>query len=139
MKTLNVPELQLLRKDIEAALASVAAKHNISLRTGKCKFSSANAEMKLEIAVLDQSGVAETKELAALKLAASMTGVSDEVLFKEFKSFSGTTYVLCGYCPRKPKYPFLAKSKDDGKIYGLTRPTVLVGLGFPVNSDKLAW
>ena len=50
MSTINKDFLRDLRVDIEAALKSVAKKHEISLETGRCTFdpSSGNFTMKVE-------------------------------------------------------------------------------------------
>lgn len=135
MKQINKPFLQDLRKDIEAALASVAAKHGISIKTGTCKFMPENAEMRLQIAVLNDEGAAETRELVSLKNFLARHSLTLEQAQKPIKyGYEGRTYIIVGYQPNKPKYSFLGRCQQDGKNYGLVHEGVLAALGLPSNA-----
>ena len=106
------PTLRALRTDIDAALAAVGAKHGISVTAGSASFRDTNATFKLECAMLNSAGVAESKELVALKEC------YPELVNKRITFGRGTNGFIIGYNPRASQYPFLVKTVKG--IYKIT-------------------
>ena len=67
MVTIDKLSCQTLRDEINAALAAVAARHNISISAGSCTYTANNATFKLAVAVRNASGVVESKERTDFK------------------------------------------------------------------------
>ena len=106
------PALRALRTDIDAALAAVGAKHGISVTAGHASFRDTNATFKLECALLNSDGKAESKELVALKEC------YPELVNKRITFGRGTNGFIIGYNPRASQYPFLVKTVKG--IYKIT-------------------
>jgi len=66
IKNLNPDVLKALSLDINAALQAVAAKHGVSLSTGRSTYADTHAEMKLHIGVVDANGNEHSRERDAL-------------------------------------------------------------------------
>jgi hypothetical protein len=107
-----------LRKEMEAAMQVVAAKHGIVIKFGNCKFSPENASFKLDVATKAQNGSVITREATAFKQSAVYYGLKSEDLGKVF-TFNGKTFKLTGLLPKSRKYPFQATCLQDGKSYKL--------------------
>ncbi len=66
IKNLNPDVLKALASDIDTALKAVAEKHGLSITTGNSRYDDQNAEMKLKICTLDDTGAKHTRERNAL-------------------------------------------------------------------------
>jgi len=114
------PVLRALRADINAALAAVGAKHGISVTAGNASFRDDSATFKLECALLNSDGVAESKEMLALKEC-----YPDLVNKRVTIGRCGTNGMIIGYNHRAHQYPFLVKT-----VKGIYKITALqAGLG----------
>jgi hypothetical protein len=102
-KNINKDLLKNLRADIDAALAAVASKYDIALKTGGCRFTETNATFKLEASVKSDGGKVITKDMQALISYKRLLGVTDGHLDTPF-TFRGDVYVLAGYKPRSDKF-----------------------------------
>ena len=103
--------LRVLRADIEAALASVAAKHNLTVTTGGIRYSPTLATVKVEFAK-EGSGNRVEQEF---KRYAELFDLSPDDLGKKFK-FNGAVFTVTGLKPNSPKFPLLA-TRADGKVF----------------------
>mgnify|MGYP003337943511 FL=1 len=130
MKTTTITRdvLNALRADLDAAIAAVAAKHGVSMKTGSARFSSAAATMKVEIATISATGEVISKTLAALRANYKWLGLTEAHLNATF-SIAGHTYKLAGYNSRRYAKPFEIKCLDNGKTYVTTKDTVFNALG----------
>jgi len=106
------PTLRALRVEIDAALAAVGAKHGISVTASGASFRDSNATFKLECAMLNNDGKAETKEMVCLKECYPEL-VDKRVTFG--RNYNGS---IIGYNPRAPQYPFLVKTVKG--VYKIT-------------------
>lgn len=102
-QTITKDLLKNLRADIDAALASVASKYDITLRAGNCRFTETNATFKLEASVKTDGGKVITKDMQALISYKRLLGVTDGHLDTPF-TFRGEIYFLAGYKPRSDKF-----------------------------------
>ncbi len=100
----NKPTLKALRADIDAALTAVGAKHGISLTAGNARFTGDNATFKLECALLNSDGVAESKEMVALK------ALYPQLVNKRVSIGPRTHGTIVGFNHNAQKYPFLLKT-----------------------------
>jgi hypothetical protein len=124
--------LRVLRAELDAALAPVAARNNITITTGSCSFMGGTATFKVEVATVSADGVVASREADDFKRHAIMFGVKPEDMHREL-THGGRVYTLTGLAVKSTKFPFLAKSKLDGKIYKLPADDVRVALGYKAN------
>ena len=118
------PLLKALRTEMDAALASVAKKYGISIRTGNGSYSQLAASFKVELAVIGKGQ--EGEDPAVIRGAAawhrsaplySMDGLQADWLGKSFES-GGVTFTIVGLDPRKRTRPVLMRKSDaPGKLY----------------------
>lgn len=104
--------IQILRKDIDAALAAVGARHGLKITTGNCRYGSEYATFKLDVATVTQEGNVLNKEAVALKRYYP-SYVNREV------DMGGTKYKVVEYHSRKQKYKFIVENAT-GHRYKLT-------------------
>ena len=121
-----------IRKDIDAALAAVAAKHGITFNLGTIRFNSESFRGTLTAAANNPTtGTVEPLEFKELKLrGVRMLGINESDLSKTFKSPTLGSVKLIGYHARKPKYPFIVETLG-GKRYKISLMSAqsLVGTG----------
>ncbi len=98
------PTLRALRGDINAALAAVGAKHGIDLHAGNARFDANTVTFKLNCALLDSDGKAETKEMLDLK------AIHPELVNKRISIGPKTHGTIIGFKVRSQKYPFLLQT-----------------------------
>ncbi|KKM59246.1 hypothetical protein LCGC14_1548390 [marine sediment metagenome] len=110
--------LRALRVDIDSALIAVGAKHGIRLSTGNARFTADSATFKLECSLFNSDGVAESKEMVALKEC------YPELVNKRITFGRGTNGFIIGYNPRAHQYPFLVKT-----VKGVYKITALQAIG----------
>jgi hypothetical protein len=117
--------LSAIRADIDAALAEVAKKHGISLRAASAKYADSNFTMKVEGATLDESGKASLREAEDFRRYASLIGLKNEDLGREFLTPKGKRYRLVGFRAKSRKFPMLCEDLSDGKLYCLPEKVVV--------------
>jgi len=76
-------------------------------------------DMKLAFAVVSKDGVAQTKEAEAFKKYQRMHGIPLSALGQPFLS-KGKTFILRGYNPSAPKFPFVAED-EQGRTWKMTK------------------
>ena len=117
MKTFERSNLKDLREDMVAALQAVALKHGVQFTPKGCSFSPTAATFRIEAAVINEGGVAETKERQDFARYASIYGLKPEWLDKTFVYGAGN-YSIVGLATRKSKAPVMAKKMgDNGRTY----------------------
>ena len=109
-----------IQRDINEALAAVAAKHNLTLEPCRARYSDTNVKVTLELNVQTESG-----EPADFSRHAQMLGLPADCFGKQIV-VSGRTMTICGIKLRNRKYPILASCQ--GKTFKLTERMVLIGL-----------
>jgi hypothetical protein len=135
--TINRNVLTAIRADLDAAIAAVAAKHGVSMKTGSARFSSAAATMKVEIATISATGEVISKTIAALRANYKYLGLTEDHLNATF-SIAGRTYKLAGYNSRRYAKPFEIKCLDNGKIYVTTEAQIHAALGIPAKISQFS-
>lgn len=127
MNEINRTNLTLLRADLDAAMAQVAAKHNLSITLGSARFSPTTAKINLEVATKTEDGEAQKSTVVAFKTLARTYGLSSEDLGKTF-STNGKVMRITGLNPRSHKYPVTVDCLTDGKKYKISVETTKAGL-----------
>ena len=120
IKQFDKTNLNILRKEIDAALANVAKKHQIVLSIGAIKFSGEEFHTKLQ-AIIQSSGVSgkSVKEIQAItnvKQYGDSFGVKESDLNKLFP-YGGKLFKFVGLMPSRPRYPILGQDTKTGKIF----------------------
>jgi len=123
MTEINRTTLRLIEADALAALETVATKHGIAFKFGSGRFTADNATLKLEVAVMNADGTAETKEVSDFKAMAQHYGLKAEHLGEEIR-IRGTTYTICGLKRKSKKYPIIAETAN-GKRFKFEAAQVL--------------
>ena len=120
MTTLSKPAVANLRKELEAALALVAAKTGVDFTVGIIRFDATSARCKIEGVVRGATGAAtpvSPKEAALGRYAYILGNAFDEN--KEYRSMSLGVVKVVGYNAKAHKYPFIVQLRN-GKRYKLT-------------------
>ena len=107
--------LRMLNKDVETALESVGKKFGLSLKTGSTRFTATTASIKLEAAVLNPDGTAETADAKSFKQMAHFFGLKPELL-NQLVVIHGTSYYIRGLRPRSSRFPVIVERQEDGKM-----------------------
>lgn len=109
--------LRILRSEIDVALAQVGNAYGIDLHAGNARFDAKTATFKLDLALLDESGVVETKEMLALK------AFNPDMVGKTVTLHRGMTGKVIGYNRRAKAYPYIVET-DAGKKFKLSEAQV---------------
>lgn len=129
MNNLTKESLKTLRADMDAALASVGAKHGVRFRLGSCTFWPTTAKFKLELATVGDNGVVVDKDMETLRRYTDILGLSMKDLEKTFKLWDGRSYKLAGYVPRRYSRPFVLVDAVSGRRVVAPKDAVLKALG----------
>ena len=132
MDSFDKGNLPLLRIDINAALKAIGEKHNISIKLGKCSFTSQCAEFKLDASIITDDGIM-SKEASDFLRASFKYGLVNDDLFKVFKGIDNKDYKLMGASIRARKAPLVIQDIVTGKEYKC-RPNFIR----PYTKDELA-
>ena len=114
--------LRELRADIDAALKSVAEKHNISLNAGSARYTPTTATFKLEAVTTTIDGEVVEAEKVKFNEFCGKFGIAKDAFGSTFKS-NGEVFTICGIKPKAKKYPILAKN-NQGTVYKFSRLSV---------------
>lgn len=108
-----------IREEVNAALESVAKKHDITLEIGRITYSDNHFDAKLKGRTISEDGVDEHAK-QEFEVYASRFGVKPEAFGAEF-NLDGTGKVeVSGIKPRSRSYPILVTVKngpDIGSVY----------------------
>jgi|GEM_PF-3201738 len=110
MNQITRDNLRVLRIEMNRALKSVGDKYNVEINAGNVSFTDKNASFKLQVALINEDGIAETKEVQDFKAYSFSHGLPEDLLNKEI-NVCGKTVKIIGYKPRSTKFPFLV---DEG-------------------------
>lgn len=102
--------LRVLRDELNAAIAPIAAKHGVALQVGNASFTPTTATFKLEVGILDGAPEGASTQVikaqADWKRLARSFGLDPAWLGKSF-SYAGVTATILGLMPKRTKYPIL--------------------------------
>lgn len=122
--------LKLLRADIDAALAQVAAKHGIALASARCTFSSDNFKLAVEGATKQASGEVNTPEAASFNAMAAFYRLKPENLGASVR-IEGEEYRISGLRPNAKKRPICLTRVRDGQRIVASAECVVRALNQP--------
>ena len=125
--------LQILRPEIDAALAALGEKHGLTIRAAGGSYGGTFGTFKLEIIPAAADGEIVGKEAEAFKVNADQFCMKPEDLGREFTA-GGEKYRIVGAKPRASKMPILIKRLSDGSIRKCS-PRFCLGI-FDANSTS---
>lgn len=106
--------LPIVRKALDEALSKVAEQFGLeSISLGNMNFSGGEFRSQLTAKV---KTAGNPKFEAEQKLHSSMLGYADNIVGKTFHQ-NGKTFTVSSLEINRPKYPIVAKCKEDGKSY----------------------
>ena len=133
IKQFDKSNLKDLRKDLDAALATVAKKHGIAISFKNINFYAPDfitAKTTLEMTALGDSSAATDPRAAAavkmqsdFKLYAASFGLKAEQYGTIIKH-GRESYKLVGFSPRSTRFPILASRLSDGKTFKLPESAI---------------
>lgn len=130
------PICDLLRNELNTALAAVAKKHGLNIVIGRMAYQATNVKIPLEVSLIAEDGNAMTKEAQAFQMfAESSFHMKKADLWKNF-TVKGTEYQLIG-AKLRTKYPMQAKRISDGAVFGFPSITVRKAMGYEVTREEL--
>ena len=115
MKTFNGSNIEMIRRDMNEALAAVAARHDIKIDVGGMRYSSTTVSIKVEAVALGNSGADSHEEAAFTANAYRVRGISAAYFGKSFRS-QGEVFTINALKPANHKYPVIAKN-SRGQSY----------------------
>ena len=104
IESFNKPQIVQLRNEIDKALDRVANKYGITISAGNCSFSGNEANFKLKLNTIGDSGTVITRESQMWALYKNRTQCSHLKVGDEIQ-LQGNTYTLTGYNTRAKKAP----------------------------------
>lgn len=126
MTNFDRANLRELNADIRSALATVAAKHGITITVEGGRFSPTEFRTKL-VASTGGTLSADDRARREFEKMAPLYGLLPDDFGVSFNTSHGSM-VICGIKPKSHKYPILGRSAR-GAIYKHTINQVLMGLG----------
>lgn len=114
LKVIDREACRYLRDAIDENLAEIAAELGVSVKAGSASFTGKNVTFKVEFAILDASGQAQTKESDAFKLYATSYGLKADDLGREFVD-RNVRYKIIGLMPRSTRFPILCQRVGTDK------------------------
>jgi hypothetical protein len=115
---INRAAIDILRRDIDAAVAEVGKKHGLSIKAGNGKYSNgATGSVTVEIATINADGSIESREAQDFRMMAHLYGFQPDDLGRSFTMpLTGETYTITGLKGRAGKRPIIATDRF-GKAY----------------------
>lgn len=122
MATITKQLLQILRTEMNAALAEIAARHGISIQAGNAKYhlDGSQGEFKVSLFANADRTIADAKaDKQADALAAYRSLYPNLDLDREFK-INGIKLKITGYNSRARRTPFIAPIPGTNRFYRLS-------------------
>lgn len=108
--------VRALAAEIESALAPIAERHGIQIKTGSATYLGRNAVIKVECSGIDEHGEAETREALRFVSLAGSFGIAPHVRLRATFAAQGATFTIVGLATRGTRFPVLAR-REDGKTF----------------------
>ena len=116
-----------LRSNLSDALKTISEELGVNIRIGNARFTRASVTFKMDVVVNNSDGSAQTKASLDFEKHANRYDLKPSDLGKAF-SLNGETFTIEGLKPRSHKYPILARSGKNGKLYKLAANEVAIAL-----------
>ncbi len=106
--------LKIVRHEMETALKFLEERLGVKVVVGNARFTGSHVTFKVGIATVNSDGVAETKEMLALKaFYPDLVNKAVTVGVANGPPQCGIKGIVIGYSTRAKKYPFIVKT-DSG-------------------------
>lgn len=111
---LRKKEFDRFFEEVKQALAPIAKRYGGHIKLGNSyRYSPTNCTFTVQL--IKGSGDSKPLEQVEFEMYCGMFGLTKDDYGRKF-AFGGEQYTLCGFKPKAPKYPILARSKA-GKLY----------------------
>jgi hypothetical protein len=120
--------VRLLRQRMQAALDPLGVELKVKFVVGNASYTNDNVRFKVEALLVQPNGEVVDEAAASFKRLAHRFGLKPTDLGREF-AMKGKQFVVTGLMPRSHRYPILARSTRDGKVWKLSAADVLEALG----------
>lgn len=107
-----------LTRDLNAAFAVIAAKHNIDIKLGSGSFSAAQLQVKLVCRTKNTDIANEANQFSLMKLGLPTNAIGRTFLYK------GQLYEIKAINRKKRRYPVETTKVSDGSILNFGASTV---------------
>ena len=104
----------IIRPELAKAIA-VLEQYGLSVRVGNAAYTDTTVTLKVECAVRNADGTAQTRESESFKQMAQYIDLEASDLFQTYGG-----YKIMGYNGKARKYPIIAQKVADGKTYKFT-------------------
>lgn len=115
INSLDRTAVRRINDDIQSALDAVAKRYGVQIKVGNSRFSNTNCTTKIDISTVNEGGTVMTKEATDFNRFAANFGITKKL--GDTFDFRYDRYEITGLKPRSSKYPVLAKSLSNGKIF----------------------
>jgi hypothetical protein len=129
MKLNDKKQLEVLRRAMQSALEAKAQELGVKFAVGRCTYDGGGnfCTFKVDINAVGEGGAIKTKEMVEFEQSADIYGLKAADLGRIFRS-GVEDYKLVGLKGGRSKYPFLGQRVRDGKVFKLTRHSVISAL-----------
>lgn len=115
-----------LSQAIKKALAPVEAKYGIVITPGKMNYTEGYVDVKLTASVVNSSGEIETRDSAEFRISATLYGLKESDLYREFFD-RGHTFKIVGANGGR-KLPILVLDVNSNQRYQMSAIAVIEAL-----------
>lgn len=112
----NIKDLASLKKyspEIDAELKALFAKYGLKMNKRRAKIGSGIIDYKIELTYTTEAG--ESAHEIAWKKYAAFEGLKPEWLGQSVR-MNGQEWTICGFEPKRRRYPVMASNNATGKV-----------------------
>ena len=117
ISTFDRSTMKMLAAEIAEAVQGIAEKHGIEIRDAGGRFEAADATIKLSLRALSDAAqdakAVQVNEMLALMGLPACYG-------KKITNRQGEEFEIIDCSPNRPRFPLLARSLKDGRIFKFT-------------------
>lgn len=124
IRSFNRESLHIVKTRIEETFKQLSDEFGLQFTLGNGRYNPKQASYRFEIATIDETGEAITKERDTFNICCTRHGLVPEDFGQEFE-LQGERFVITGWSSRRSKYPLSANRVKDGK-----------GFKFPLSQVK---
>lgn len=123
LTTIDRPACRMLRDELEKELIDLANRLGIRIKVGAGSFTESNVIFKVECAVIDQNGEAQSKTAQDFIRWCGEFGLAPTDLHRTF-TMTGKQYKIVGLRIRSRKYPVLCETPGNKRQTCFSAPVV---------------
>lgn len=125
---INKQTCSFLRDELDKELKALGDKYGLQMKTGKATYCTTGITFSLDVAVVDNNGIALTQEVRDYNANCVFYGFKKEHLNQVFES-QGKKMKLIGMKVKNHKYPFIVEDVYSKNKYKMTPDQVKRAMG----------